>query len=192
MLAREYRTAYAVLVSTVVSLRTRDEVTFEVSKRTLEAFPDVDSLSRTNADTLAAALYPAAFYRNKAQSLIRAAETIISDFGGAVPSDEDKLLSLPGVGRKTAQLVRAEAFGIPAICVDIHVHRISNRIGICATQSPDETERELVQVFDKKDWIRINRVLVPFGQQVCTPVSPWCTRCPVQTSCPRNGVTRSR
>jgi endonuclease-3 len=181
-----------VLVSTVISLRTRDEVTFKVSKRVLEAYPIVENLARADIDTLAESLYPAAFYRNKAESLIRAAKAIVRDFDGTVPSDEAELLSLPGVGRKTAQLVRAEAFGISAICVDIHVHRISNRLGICATENPEDTERELVHVFDKKDWIRVNRALVPFGQQVCTPVSPWCTRCPFQTSCPRNGVTRSR
>ncbi|MFP4509814.1 MAG: endonuclease III domain-containing protein [Spirochaetota bacterium] len=179
-------------MSTVISLRTRDDVTFEVSKRVLEVFPNVESLARTDSETLAASLYPAAFYRNKAQSLIRAAESIVNDFGGAVPSDEEFLLSLPGVGRKTAQLVRAEAFGIPAICVDIHVHRISNRLGICTTQTAEETERALEQYFKMDDWIRVNRIIVPFGQQICTPVSPWCTRCPLQTSCPRNGVTRSR
>ena len=183
---------YAVFVSTVVSLRTRDSVTADVSDRVLEAYPDIFKLSGADPEILAKLLHPAAFYRNKAKSLIRAAIRVISEHKGRIPSDIESLLRLPGVGRKTAQLVRAEGFGLPAVCVDIHVHRISNRLGLCETRTPDETELALTELFEKQDWNRINRIMVPFGQKICLPVSPRCTRCPLQTSCPRYGVKRSR
>lgn len=191
-IAARYRTPFAVFVSTVVSLRTRDEVTFAVSQRVLSEYPDIKALAGADAGDLAELLKPAAFYHNKSVSLIDAARQILGRHAGEIPTQIEDLLALPGVGRKTAQLVRAEGHGLPAICVDIHVHRISNRLGLCDTRKPEETEKILAACFQEQDWIRVNRVMVPFGQKVCAPVSPWCSRCPLQAECPRIGVARNR
>lgn len=137
-------------------------------------------------------IYPAGFYRNKARQIHEIAVRLIEEFGGAVPSTLEELITLPGVGRKTANLVLGIAFDIPAICVDIHVHRITNRLGWIATSTPEQSEYALMEILPESFWIPINEWLVGFGQQICTPQSPRCSMCPLSEHCPRVGVTRSR
>lgn len=186
------RDPYRVLVSTMISLRTKDEVTLEASRRLIEKAPSTRELSRLDTDTIAGLIYPAGFYATKAKHLKRSAEILIETNGGKVPADREALLRLPGVGRKTANLVLNLGFGIDAICVDTHVHRISNRLGWVRTKNPDETERALTEVLPRRYWIEINALLIRFGQKTCTPVSPFCSRCPLFEECPRRGITTSR
>jgi len=137
-------------------------------------------------------IYPAGFYHNKAVSLKKIAVILIKQYGGKIPSTMDELLALPGVGRKTANLVLNEAFDIDAICVDIHVHRISNRCGWLFNKTPDETEMMLREILPLKYWKRINYLLVLYGQKLCRPVSPFCSKCVIKKYCAQNGVDKSR
>jgi endonuclease-3 len=191
-LASATRDPYAVLVSTIISLRTKDEVTDAVTPKLLRVAPDLAALSRTPARTIAALIYPAGFYRTKAKTLRAIAKKLLAENDGRVPDEIDALLRLKGVGRKTANLVVTLGYGKPGICVDVHVHRISNRLGFVKTKSPDETERVLRATLPARWWIPINDVLVSFGRAHCTPLSPRCSTCPVAARCARVGVTRSR
>ena len=184
--------AYRVLVSTMISLRTKDEVTLPASNRLLAEAATPLELSQLPEHRIAALIYPAGFYRTKAGNLRAVGKELVSRFGGTVPSTLDELTSLPGVGRKTANLVLSVGLGIDAICVDTHVHRIANRIGWVATTKPEQTEYALMDILPRKYWIPINELLVGFGQQTCTPISPHCSRCPVLGECNRVGVSRSR
>lgn len=183
---------WALLAGTILSLRTKDEVTHAATKRLLAIAPSPEALLRVEEDRIARTIHPVGFYRTKARSLRSTAKTLVLKHGGRVPADREALLELSGVGRKTANLVLALGFGIPAICVDTHVHRISNRLGFCETRTPEETERALEGVLPRRHWLTINELLVGFGQTLCQPVSPWCSRCPLRRSCLRIGVTRSR
>jgi endonuclease-3 len=189
---RYSRDPWAVLVSTILSLRTKDEVTLAASRRLLEKAPGPRELIALGEEKTAALAYPAGFYRTKAGNLRKIAGILLEKYGGAVPSVMDELLALPGVGRKTANLVLIEAFDLPGICVDIHVHRISNRAGWVSTKTPDETETALRICLPKKYWKRINALLVLYGQQLCRPVSPFCSRCVIEKHCARNGLEKSR
>jgi len=186
------RDAWAVLASTIISLRTKDEVTLTASERLLEKAPGPAELAAMKETVVAKLIYPAGFYRNKAASLKKIAVILLEQYGGNVPSSMDELLALPGVGRKTANLVLNEAFDIDAICVDIHVHRISNRCGWLSSKTPEETEMILREILPKKYWKRINYLLVLYGQNLCRPVSPFCSRCVICKHCARNGVEKSR
>ena len=191
--AENYRhDPWAVLVSTILSLRTKDEVTLSASKRLLEKARSPAELHLMKEKKIAELIYPAGFYRNKAASLKKIAAILLEQYKGKVPSQMEQLLALPGVGRKTANLVLNEAFDLPAICVDIHVHRISNRCGWLSGKTPGETEMILRDILPEKFWKRINYLLVLYGQKVCRPVSPFCSRCVIHKYCNRNGVTRSR
>lgn len=183
---------WAVLAGTILSLRTKDEVTHAATTRLLAAARDPESLLALPAKRIESLIYPVGFYRTKAKSLRETARILIDEHGGRVPSDLDQLLALPGVGRKTANLVLVLGFRIPAICVDTHVHRISNRLGFVATKTPEETERALTDVLPRKHWLDVNATLVAFGQSICQPLSPRCSACPVRRACPRIAVTRSR
>ena len=185
-------TPFRVLVSTLISLRTRDEVTFEASERLLSEATTPQELMALPQERIETLIYPAGFYRNKAKTLRAIASILQETYDGGVPDTLDGLLALPGVGRKTANLVLGLGFGIPAICVDTHVHRIPNRLGLIVTKTPEESERALTAILPQHYWIPINEWLVGFGQQVCTPQSPWCSRCPLADECPRAGVTRTR
>ena len=180
------------LVSTIISLRTKDRVTTEASKRLLAEFPDPVSLARAPAEQIEKLIYPAGFFRVKAENLKNTASVIILRHKGSVPDSLEELLALPGVGLKTANLVLSAGHGIPAICVDIHVHRISNRFGWINTKTAPESEKELCRIVPKKYWIRLNMLLVNFGQKICTPASPWCSKCALNSLCLKIGVTRSR
>ncbi|MCL1959396.1 MAG: endonuclease III [Spirochaetes bacterium] len=186
------RDPWAVLASTIISLRTKDEVTLSSSERLLEKAGTPTELSRMSEEKIAKLIYPAGFYRNKAASLKKIAYILLEQYGGKVPASMDELLALPGVGRKTANLVLNEAFDLDAICVDIHVHRISNRCGWLSSKTPEETEMILRDILPKKYWKRINYLLVLYGQKLCRPVSPFCSCCVIEKHCLQNGVDRSR
>jgi len=186
------RDPWAVLVSTIISLRTKDEVTLVSSRRLLEKADSPAGLAVLKEETVAKLIYPAGFYRNKAASLKNIAAILLDQYGGEVPASMDALLELPGVGRKTANLVLTEAFDLDGLCVDIHVHRISNRCGWLCSKNPQETEMTLREILPKKYWERINYLLVLYGQKLCRPVSPFCSRCVIAKQCARNGVERTR
>jgi endonuclease-3 len=188
----KWRSPFRLLVACVISLRTKDEVTAEASARLFSIAPDADRLAELEVESIAKAIYPAGFYNTKARQLNQIGRTLRDRFGGEVPAEEEALLALPGVGRKTANLVLGLGFGIPAICVDTHVHRISNRLGLVTTTTPEQTERALEEVLPRDLWIPINDLLVTFGQNRCHPTSPRCTGCPVEDLCPCVGVTRHR
>jgi endonuclease-3 len=147
---------------------------------------------RLPARRIARVIYPVGFYRTKARVIRDICRDLLERFGGRVPDDIDALLTLKGVGRKTANLVVTIGYGKPGICVDTHVHRISNRLGYVATRTPEETEKALRDKLPRRYWIGYNDLLVSFGQNVCTPVSPRCSTCPVRARCRRVGVTTSR
>jgi endonuclease-3 len=189
---RYRRDPWAVLVSTILSLRTKDEVTLTTSRAFLERAPSPAALLSLSGDEAARLAYPAGFYRTKAANLRKIAAILIERYGGKPPADMDALLSLPGVGRKTANLVLIEAFDMDGICVDIHVHRICNRTGWLLSRNPAETEMILRDILPRKYWKKINALLVLYGQQICRPVSPFCSRCVIAAHCRRQGVERNR
>jgi len=182
------RSKFSILVSAILSSRTRDQTTGEVMKRFLKKvknFHDLKNLSLKEIENL---IYPVGFYRNKAKNLKRLAEIIIDRYKGKIPDRFEELIKLPGVGRKVANLILSEVFRKEVICVDTHVHRISNRLGWVKTKRPEETEKELKKVFDKKYWRRLNKNLVAFGQGICKPLKPLCQDCPVERWCPKIGL----
>jgi endonuclease-3 len=191
-IAREKRDPFRILVSTVISLRTKDEVTDEASRRLFELADTPEALSRLNTRTIQKAIYPAGFYKTKARVLKDISRRLVDQYGGRVPDSVDELLTFKGVGRKTATLVVSLGYGKPAICVDTHVHRVSNRLGLVETANPTETEHALADVLPRRYWIGYNELLVRFGQQICKPISPHCTTCPVLRLCPQIGVGRHR
>jgi endonuclease-3 len=191
--AEHYRhNPWAVLASTILSLRTKDEVTLVRSRALLEKAPTPEALLAIPEEELAQLIYPVGFYRTKAQNLRKTAGIITETYKGQVPADMELLLALPGVGRKTANLVLTEAFDMDGICVDVHVHRINNRLGVLESKNPEETEMILREILPKKYWKRINLLLVLYGQRVCRPVSPFCSRCVIPEQCRRIGVDRER
>lgn len=183
---------FTILIGTMLSARTRDSVTEKVLPGLFKKAPDAKTMSNLETEEVAKLIYPVSFYKNKASSLKGASRVLLEKFKGKVPATLDELLELPGVGRKTANLVLAEAFKVPAICVDTHVHRISNIWGIVKTNTPEETEMALMNVLPKKDWIKFNPLLVSHGQTICIPVSPICSQCVLNDICPKIGVTRQR
>jgi len=186
------RGPFQVLASCLLSLRTRDEVTREASNRLFALANTPEALRRLPLETLERAIYPVAFYKNKARSLKAIAETLLEEHAGLVPDTLEGLLALKGVGRKTANLTLILGHGKMGLCVDIHVHRIVNRWGYVRTGSPDETEMALRGKLPKRYWKGLNDLLVTFGQNICRPLSPFCSRCPGAGFCERVGVGRSR
>jgi endonuclease-3 len=191
-IARRSRSPFQVLISTVISARTKDKVTGEAARRLFKKAATPRSLSRLPEKTISALIYPAGFYRTKAKAIRALSAKLLREFGGRVPDSMEGLLSLPGVGRKTANLVLTLGFGLPGICVDTHVHRVVNRLGIIRTAHPVETESSLRAVLQRSHWLEINDLLVTFGKTVCAPLSPRCSVCPIRRSCRRIGVQRSR
>ncbi len=186
------RSPYHVLVACIISLRTKDAVTHAASRRLLRLADCPRALATLDETTIAEAIFPAGFYRTKARQLREIGGILEDRHSGRVPCDEGELLALPGVGRKTANLVLGLGFGVAAICVDTHVHRVSNRLGLVTTRTPEETEKTLQKLLPRELWIDINDLLVTFGQNRCHPTSPRCSDCPLTDICPRCGVTRSR
>lgn len=185
-------TPFHVLIATVLSLRTKDTLTAVVAPRLFAVADTPAALMALGEERIAELIYPVGFYRTKARSIMQICRILLEAYGGEVPADLDQLLALPGVGRKTANLVLGAGFGLPAICVDIHVHRICNRWGYVQTRDPDATEMVLRSQLPADYWLSINRLLVTLGQQICHPTSPRCSQCPVAPYCGRVGVQRSR
>jgi endonuclease-3 len=183
---------FKILISCILSLRTQDRTTGPASERLFALAPDAETLARLSTETVEQAIYPVGFYRIKAAQIIDIARRLRDEYAGLVPDAFDELLTFKGVGRKTANLVVTLGYGKPGICVDTHVHRICNRLGYVATRTPDETEMALRLKLPPEYWIGINDLLVMCGQNLCTPVSPRCSICPVGNLCARNGVERSR
>jgi endonuclease III len=183
---------FETLVSTILSLRTKDAVTGQASNRLLALAPTPEALASLTAKQIEDLIFPVGFYRTKARNLIETSRILLRDYEGKVPRRMEELLKLPGVGRKTANLVITVGHGDYGICVDTHVHRISNRWGYVRTKTPEETEFALRGKLPKKYWIGYNDLLVTFGQNLCVPVSPWCSQCPIEKYCPRISVPRHR
>jgi endonuclease-3 len=191
-IARKKRDPFKILVSTVLSLRTKDEVTMDASKRLFAIADTAGRLSTTPVRTIEKAIYPVGFYKTKARSIKKIAAQIERDHDGVVPDTIEELLEFKGVGRKTANLVVTLGYGKDGICVDTHVHRVSNRLGLVETRTPEQTEFALMDVLPRKFWIGYNELLVSFGQKVCKPISPLCSTCPLDKRCPRIGVGKHR
>jgi endonuclease-3 len=184
--------SFRILIGCLLSLRTRDETTAGAAARLFALADTPAGLLALPAATVERAIFPVGFYRTKARGIQSVARHLLERFGGTVPADLDALLTLPGVGRKTANLVVTFAFGLPGICVDTHVHRITNRLGFVRTRNPEETEWALRAKLPARHWIGLNDLLVAFGQTICQPLSPRCSTCPVRRSCRRLGVGTSR
>lgn len=183
---------YCVLISTILSLRTKDDVTLQASVRLFNVASNPATMLKLSAAEIEKLIFPTGFYKTKAQRILEISQILMDKYGGKVPSTVEELLALPGVGIKTANLTLNLGFGIDVICVDCHVHQISNRMGWIKTSTPEESEKVLQTVMPKKYWIPLNELLVSYGQEVCTSVSPKCSMCPENESCPKVGVTRSR
>jgi len=192
IVATRDRDPFKVLVSCILSLRTRDQTTAQASERLFALADTPGKLARLSPGEVEQAIYPVGFYRNKALQILEISRQLQQLHGGQVPDEMDALLQFKGVGRKTANLVLTLGFGKPGICVDIHVHRICNRWGYVRTKSPAETEQALRATLPQQYWIPINDLLVCFGQNQCTPVSPRCTSCPLELLCDRVGVVKYR
>ena len=187
-----HQTPFHILIATILSLRTKDTLTSVVAPRLFAAADTPAALLALDEEQIAKLIYPVGFYRTKAKSIRQICALLIERHGGEVPADLDALLALPGVGRKTANLVLTMGFGLPGICVDTHVHRICNRWGYVRTKDPDKTELALRAQLPQEYWIPINGLLVTLGQNICHPTSPRCSICPVVALCGRVGVMRSR
>jgi endonuclease III len=174
---------FRVLIATVLSQRTKDEVTSAASARLFRKYPGPKQLAKADTRTVSRLIKPVGFYKTKAKAIKRIARIILEEYRGEVPSDMDRLLQLPNVGRKTANCVLVYGFKKPAIPVDTHVHRIFNRLGVVTTKTPEETEHELTRIVEKRDWLPLNEVFVTFGKLVCKPIGPKCHVCPLSDRC---------
>jgi endonuclease-3 len=183
---------FKILISTLLSLRTKDETTAAATARLFSLAGSPAEMLLLSEEAIIQAIYPVGFYRNKARTIHHICRELIDRHQGRVPDRLEALLALKGVGRKTANLVLSLGFDRPAICVDTHVHRISNRLGYVATKTPEQTEQALRMKLPVRYWKDYNTLLVAFGQRICRPVSPYCSRCPVSGYCDRVNVVKSR
>ncbi len=191
-IAAQNRDPFRVLISCLISLRTKDEVTDAASKRLFAQADTPRKMLKLSEKEIAKLIFPAGFYRTKAKQIRAISRALLDQHRGRVPDSLEELLRLNGVGRKTANLVITVAYNQPGICVDTHVHRIANRLGWIKTKTPEQTEMALREILPKRYWIPINAWLVTFGQNVCQPVSPWCSQCPLRETCPQAGVKYRR
>ena len=178
-----FKDPYLVLIACILSLRTNDRTTYPATLRMLKLAKTPAEMMRVKQQDLEKAIYPVGFYKNKAGQIIELSKILVEKYGGKVPCDIDKLCEFRGVGRKTANLVLSEGFNKPAICVDVHVHRIFNRLGYLNTKNPEETEFTLREKIPQKYWIPINSLLVTHGQNICKPIKPLCNKCPIEKYC---------
>jgi endonuclease-3 len=192
LMAETYGSPFRVLISCILSLRTQDSTTAQASHRLFALADTPEKMVKLSAKTIEKAIFPVGFYRTKAKAIREICKILLRDYSGKVPDEIDELLKFKGVGRKTANLVVTLGYGKPGICVDTHVHRISNRWGYIKTKNPQETEFALRAKLPKQYWIEYNDLLVTFGQHLCRPISPLCSQCPVRKYCARVGVTLSR
>lgn len=181
-----FKNPYLVLIACILSLRTNDRTTYPATLRMLELARTPQQMMNVSEEDLAQAIYPVGFYKNKAGQIIELSRKIVEEYGGNVPYGIEELCKFRGVGRKTANLVMTLGFGEPAICVDVHVHRIFNRLGYLKTKNPEETEFELRKKLPIEYWIPINTLLVTHGQNVCKPIKPQCENCPISEYCDKN------
>ncbi len=191
-IAIKYKTPFSVLISTLISLRTKDIITLEASYRILDKANNVDSMLNLKEDEIAKLIYPCAFYKTKAKNIINICNIIKEKYNGKVPNNSENLLKLPGVGIKTANLVLNLGFNKNAICVDCHVHQIANRLNWISTKTAEESEKELQNIMPTKYWIPLNELLVSFGQNICTSISPKCSICTENNYCPKINIKYSR
>ena len=192
VVAESSRSPFLVLISCILSLRTQDTTTTQASRRLFALADTPQKMVRLSTKKIEKAIFPVGFYRTKAKNIGAICRTLLEKYSGEVPDEIDELLKFKGVGRKTANLVVTLGYRKPGICVDTHVHRISNRWGYIRTKNPKETEFALREKLPKQYWIEYNDLLVTFGQHLCRPISPMCSQCPVEKYCDKVGVTKSR
>ena len=185
-LANKVRDPFKILISTILSARTRDANTKEATETLFKNYDTSNLIAEADVEDLERLIKKSGFYKVKAARIKEVSRIILEQYNGQVPKDFNELINLPGVGAKTANCVLVYAFKIPAIPVDTHVHRISNRIGWVTTKKPEDTESALKELIPKSQWIRVNRLFVKFGQQVCLPNNPKCNSCPIKKSCPQD------
>lgn len=190
--AKEGKNPFKVLISTVLSLRTKDATTAKATDRLFALATTPGTMLHLSEETIAKAIYPVGFYKTKAKRVLAICRILIEKYQGNVPDDMDLLLAFPGVGRKTANLVLTQGYDKLGICVDTHVHKISNRLGYVQTKTPEQTEFALRRKLPEKYWIVYNDYLVAWGQNICVSMSPFCSKCKIYKYCERKGVTRSR
>ena len=181
-----FKDPYLVLIACILSLRTNDKTTYPATLRMLKLAKNPQEMAKVKVEDLERAIYPVGFYKNKAGQIIELSKILVEKYESKVPCDIDELCKFRGVGRKTANLVLSEGFNTPAICVDVHVHRIFNRLGYLKTKTPEETEFALREKLPKKYWIPINSLLVTHGQNICKPIKPLCSNCPIEKYCDKN------
>ena len=192
LIAEASDSPFKVLISCILSLRTQDSTTAQASRRLFALADSPETMVRLTAKKIEKAIYPVGFYRTKAKTILEICRNLNEKYRGRVPDEIDELIKFKGVGRKTANLVVTLGYNKPGICVDTHVHRISNRWGYIKTATPEKTEVALRQKLPKQYWIEYNDLLVSFGQQVCRPISPLCSQCAVAKYCRQIGVTVKR
>jgi endonuclease III len=192
LIAQTQKDPFKVFIGTVLSLRTKDEVTANACKKLFAVADTPKTMVKLTPKHIEDLIYPTGFYKTKAKNIVKICQKLIDEYDSIVPDEIDQLVEFPNVGRKTANLVLSEGYGKPAMCVDVHVNRISNRLGYIKTKSPFESEMALREKLPIKYWIEYNFLLVAHGQHICAPVSPWCSRCPVKKYCDRVGITKSR
>ncbi len=192
VVAKQSRDPFRVLIACVLSLRTKDKTTADASRRLFALAHQPRTMLKLPLRRIERAIYPVGFYRNKARQIKDICRRLLEAYGGRVPDSIDELLTFNGVGRKTANLTVTVGYNKPGICVDIHVHRISNRWGYVKTKTPEETEEALRKKLPTQYWITYNDLLVPYGQNLCLPVSPWCSKCKLEKYCDQVGVVKSR
>ncbi|MCX5680968.1 MAG: endonuclease III [Candidatus Omnitrophica bacterium] len=192
LVGRKWKSPFLVLISCILSLRTKDATTLAASKRLFKLGVTPQKMGMLKKEKIERAIYPVGFYHTKTRNIKSICKDLVEKFDGQVPDNLETLLTLQGVGRKTANLVLTEGYGKLGICVDTHVHRISNRLGYVNTKIPEQTEMALRKKLPKNFWIEYNMLLVTWGQNVCKPVSPHCSQCPIRRWCPQKGVATSR
>jgi endonuclease-3 len=192
LIAVTTREPWRVLSSCILSLRTQDQVTAKAAERMFARWPTIEAMAGADVKEVEKAIFPVGFYRTKAPQLVEMARRILDEWKGRVPDEIDELVKLKGVGRKTANLVVVAGYDKPGICVDTHVHRITNIWGYVKTKTPEQTEIALREKLPRRYWMEINDLLVSFGQTICRPLSPRCSECPIEQWCPKIGVGRRR
>ncbi|MDP3918619.1 MAG: endonuclease III [Nanoarchaeota archaeon] len=192
LIAQMGKGPFRVLIATVLSLRTKDDVTAEAARKLFAKADSPEQMIKLTEKDIQKLIYPVGFYKVKAKNIKLICEKLVKEYDSKVPEEIDELLKFPNVGRKTANLVVSDGFGKPAVCIDIHNFRILNRFGYVNTQTPYETELEIRKKLPKKNWSELNYILVAFGQHLCRPTSPWCSKCPVVKYCERVNVEKSR
>lgn len=183
---------FKILISCLLSLRTQDKNTEKASSQLFSVADTPQEIASMNLKKLEKLIYSSGHYKKKARVLKHVSKELLKRFNGKVPDAEEELLSIKGIGRKTANIVLAFAFCKPALPIDTHCHRVPNRLGLVKTKNPEQTEMELKKILPKKYWQEFNGIIVLFGKEICQPISPWCSKCPVSRYCPRIGVKRSR